>query len=88
MPTISKIVFRKLWKDLLQIRRNQLPDGGGRKLTDDEKVSLCSEFLLGGTDTSITTLQWVMANLVKNQDIQKKLLDEINSVVKPKQDIA
>ncbi|BFG30720.1 hypothetical protein CerSpe_169940 [Prunus speciosa] len=129
MPTISKIVFRKLWKELLQIRRNQvnvilsiikarhewlmskkvnnkfedeecilsyvdslmdlqLPDGGGRKLTDDEKVSLCSEFLLGGTDTSATTLQWVMANLVKNQDIQKKLLDEINSVVKPKQDIA
>ncbi|CAL8155414.1 unnamed protein product [Prunus armeniaca] len=129
MPTISKIMFRKLWKELLQIRHNQvcvilsiikarhewlmskkvnnefeegecilsyvdslmdlqLLDGGGRKFTDDEKVSLCSKFLLSGTNTSTTTLQWVMANLVKNQDIQKKLSDEINSVVKPKQDIA
>ncbi|KAI3868166.1 hypothetical protein MKW92_016999 [Papaver armeniacum] len=39
----------------------ELPDGEGRtrKLTENEMVSLCSEFLNGGTDTTSTTLQWV-----------------------------
>ncbi|KAK9928282.1 hypothetical protein M0R45_025425 [Rubus argutus] len=130
-PTLGKIVFRNLWKELLQLRQNranvlvpiikarqkwllnrsinndhekeedeegilsyfdtlmdlQLPGSTGRKLTDDEKLSLCSEFLMAGTDTTSTTLQWAMANLVKNQDVQKRLLDEINSVVKSDEEI-
>ncbi|CAE6074435.1 unnamed protein product [Arabidopsis arenosa] len=52
-----------------------------RKLNEDEIVSLCSEFLTGGTDTTATALQWIMANLVKNQEIQEKLYEEITSVV-------
>ncbi|KAH7848189.1 hypothetical protein Vadar_034796 [Vaccinium darrowii] len=130
MPRLGKIVFRKLWRELLEIRRNQenvllplilqrrekmnnkmvaenhqkhvenivpyvdtlfglrLPEEyGGRKFTDGEMVSLCSEFLNGGTDTSTTTLQWVMANLVKHQEIQEKLVREINEVVKRDQEI-
>ncbi|KAK4259576.1 hypothetical protein QN277_005893 [Acacia crassicarpa] len=119
LPFLSKIVFRKLWKELLQIRENQvnflipiiksrreeykegklgftayvdtlfdmkLP-GSGRKLTDEELVSLCSEFLLAGTDTTGTTWLWAMANLVKNQAIQKKLVNEIDQVVKPGEEI-
>lgn len=121
MPKIGKLVFRKLWNELFEIRRNQervllpliqarrekknnidekeyilsyvdslldlkLPDGE-RKFSDGEIVSLCSEFLNGGTDTSTTTLQWVMANLVKNQDIQEKLLKEINTVVEAGEEI-
>ncbi|RZC64144.1 hypothetical protein C5167_025904 [Papaver somniferum] len=60
----------------------ELPDGEGRtrKLTENEMVSLCSEFLNGGTDTTSTTLQWVMANLVKYQEIQSKLFDEIKNL--------
>ena len=45
----------------------------GRKLLEDELVSLCSEFLFIGTDTSTAAMQWVMANLVKHQDIQEKV---------------
>ncbi|CAL9244469.1 unnamed protein product [Arabidopsis halleri] len=37
-----------------------------RKLNEDEIVSLCSEFLNAGTDTTATTLQWIMANLIKS----------------------
>ncbi|KAI3974684.1 hypothetical protein MKX01_004413 [Papaver californicum] len=33
-----------------------------------------------GTDTTSTALQWVMANLVKYQDIQSKLFDEIRKI--------
>ncbi|MQM00662.1 hypothetical protein Taro_033399 [Colocasia esculenta] len=62
----------------------EIPDGeSGRnkKLTDDEMVGLCSEFLNAGTDTTSTALQWIMANLVKHQGIQAKLFEEISAVV-------
>ncbi|KAJ9564017.1 hypothetical protein OSB04_009177 [Centaurea solstitialis] len=55
----------------------------GGKLTEKEMVSMCSEFLNAGTDTTSTALQWIMANLVKHPDIQSKLYDEIVSVVGP-----
>ncbi|KAF8083212.1 hypothetical protein N665_0788s0012 [Sinapis alba] len=57
----------------------ELPDEK-RKLNENEIVSLCSEFLNAGTDTTATTLQWIMANLVKNQEIQEKLYQETKSV--------
>ncbi|KAI3719818.1 hypothetical protein L6452_20723 [Arctium lappa] len=57
--------------------------GNGGKLTDKEMVSMCSEFLNAGTDTTSTALQWIMANLVKHPDIQSKLYDEIVTVVGP-----
>ncbi|XP_034677837.1 cytochrome P450 89A2-like [Vitis riparia] len=116
MPRLAKIVFRKLWKELLEIRRNQektlIPiiracrgrekktmvsyldtllelhvQDVGRKLLEEELVSLCSEFLFIGTDTSTAAMQWVMANLVKHQDIQEKVVEEINRVVKPGEEI-
>lgn len=31
-------------------------------------LSLCSEFINTGTDTSSTSLQWIMANLVKERE--------------------
>ncbi|CAN1246504.1 Cytochrome P450 89A9 [Linum grandiflorum] len=52
-----------------------------RKLTEMEIVSLCNEFLNGGTDTTSNILQWIMANVVKYPDIQTKLFDEIKSLV-------
>nr|XP_043608453.1 cytochrome P450 89A2-like [Erigeron canadensis] len=56
-------------------------NGNVRKLTHKEMVSLCSEFLNGGTYTTSTSLQWIMANLVKHPHIQNKLYDEIIEVV-------
>ncbi|WOH14142.1 hypothetical protein DCAR_0933658 [Daucus carota subsp. sativus] len=58
----------------------KLPEEGDRKLSFPEIVSLCSEFLTGGTDTTTTALQWIMANLVKHPEIQGKVYDEIMSV--------
>lgn len=120
-PSLGKIVFRKRWKQLLDMRRNEentliplirarqernkkseeyscvisyvdtlldlwLPDEG-RKLNQQEMVTLCSEFLIGGTDTTSTALQWIMANLVKHQDIQAKLVSEIDGVVRSGEEI-
>ncbi|CAH9121317.1 unnamed protein product [Cuscuta epithymum] len=54
-----------------------------RNLNDGEIVSLVSEFLSAGTDTTSTALQWIMANLVKNPSIQENLYREISSVMGP-----
>ncbi|XVE90376.1 hypothetical protein DITRI_Ditri20bG0072700 [Diplodiscus trichospermus] len=58
----------------------QLPEEK-RKLTEGEIVCLCIEFLNAGTATSSTTMQWIMANLVKYPHIQEKLFMEIKRVV-------
>nr|BAJ95348.1 predicted protein [Hordeum vulgare subsp. vulgare] len=47
---------------LLAVR---VADEGGRQLTDAEMVALCSEFMNGGTDTTVTLLEWIMAELVQ-----------------------
>ncbi|CAK8530376.1 unnamed protein product [Lathyrus sativus] len=52
-----------------------------RKLSEDEMVTLCSEFLTAGTDTTTTALQWIMANLVKYPNVQRKLVKEIGEVI-------
>ncbi|GAB2214194.1 hypothetical protein Droror1_Dr00018534 [Drosera rotundifolia] len=56
-------------------------DGNTRKLTEHEIVSLCSEFINAGTDTTATALQWIMANIVKYPNVQDKLYQEIRDVV-------
>ncbi|CAI0567024.1 unnamed protein product [Linum tenue] len=52
-----------------------------RKMTKPEMMTLCSEFLIGGTDTTSTALQWIMENLVKHPEIQNKVLDEMKSLI-------
>lgn len=121
-PAVTKIVFRRLWNSLVELRLRQaalfvplirarreihkvrksqgveieeggvysyvdsLLDlqapfaGGERKLTEGEIVTLCSEVLSGGTDTTATALQWIMAHLVKEPHIQEKLYEEIRRV--------
>ncbi|GAB4855143.1 hypothetical protein Ancab_023773 [Ancistrocladus abbreviatus] len=55
----------------------------GRKsaLSNPEIVTLCSEFLNGGTDTTGTGIEWAVARLIENPAIQAKLFDEIQATV-------
>lgn len=55
----------------------------GRKSapTTAELVTLCSEFLNGGTDTTATAIEWGIAQLIVNPNVQSKLYEEIRSVV-------
>ncbi|KAL5767485.1 hypothetical protein ACOSP7_014093 [Xanthoceras sorbifolium] len=55
----------------------QIPEENNRNLTDGEMASLCSELLDGGTGTTSTALQWIMANLVKYPEVQEKLFMEM-----------
>ena len=51
------------------------------KLSEEEMVSLCTEFLIAGTDSTSTVLEWIMANMVKYPQIQERHFVEIKGVV-------
>ncbi|XVE99085.1 hypothetical protein REPUB_Repub03eG0166500 [Reevesia pubescens] len=55
----------------------------GRKSapSNSELVTLCSEFINGGTDTTATALEWGIAQLIDNPNIQSKLYNEIKWTV-------
>ncbi|WVZ72195.1 hypothetical protein U9M48_020694 [Paspalum notatum var. saurae] len=61
-------------ESLLAVR---VADDGDRRLTDAEMVSLCSEFINAGTDTTVTLLEWIMAEIVNNPDVQSKVHEEV-----------
>uniref|UniRef100_A0A7N0TS06 Cytochrome P450 n=1 Tax=Kalanchoe fedtschenkoi TaxID=63787 RepID=A0A7N0TS06_KALFE len=52
------------------------PPGRGR-LGEAELVTLVSEIINAGTDTSATTTEWALLHLVQDQQIQEKLYKEI-----------
>ncbi|KAJ7539040.1 hypothetical protein O6H91_11G074600 [Diphasiastrum complanatum] len=53
----------------------------GEKLSDEHLVTLCSELLNGGTDTTVTTLEWAVANIIIQPQIQAEIVKEIERVV-------
>ncbi|KAK7243180.1 hypothetical protein RIF29_37968 [Crotalaria pallida] len=59
----------------------KLPDEGHRYLDEGEIVTLCSEFLGAGADTTSTALHWIMANLVMYPHMQQRVVKEIGRVV-------
>jgi cytochrome P450 family 89 subfamily A len=64
-------------ESLLALR---VPGEDGRPLTDAEIVSLCSEFLNAGTDTTVTLVEWIMAELANNPGVQAKVYEEVTRV--------
>ncbi|XP_040963099.1 cytochrome P450 71A1 isoform X1 [Gossypium hirsutum] len=50
-------------------------------------VSFFQDMFVGGTDTTSTTLEWVMAELMKNTNVMKKVQKEIRNVVGKKAQI-
>lgn len=49
-----------------------------RFLTNDELTAMCLLFLLAGYETTSTTLAYIMYEMAVNQDVQKKLQQEID----------
>ncbi|CAL5016782.1 unnamed protein product [Urochloa decumbens] len=70
--------FTSYVESLLELR---VHEEGGRKVTDGELVSLISEFLGAGTESTAAALEWTMANLVKNPEVQRKLRHEVGTAV-------
>ncbi|KAL9236536.1 hypothetical protein vseg_011192 [Gypsophila vaccaria] len=55
----------------------------GRKTgpTESEIVTLCSEFLNGGTDTTAAAIEWAMGRFIEDPRIQTRLYEEIRATV-------
>uniref|UniRef100_A0A7N0RH58 Cytochrome P450 n=1 Tax=Kalanchoe fedtschenkoi TaxID=63787 RepID=A0A7N0RH58_KALFE len=51
------------------------------KLTTDNVKAFILDFLAGGTDTSATTLEWAMAELMKNPDKINKATEELDRII-------
>ncbi|PIA25242.1 hypothetical protein AQUCO_12200018v1 [Aquilegia coerulea] len=73
-PTAATFAYLDTLFDLTVEGRKSVP-------SDTELVTLCSELLNGGTDTTATGLEWAIARLIDNPDIQSKLYNEIKSGV-------
>ncbi|CAA7059945.1 unnamed protein product [Microthlaspi erraticum] len=56
-------------------------EGSETTPSDEDLVTLCSEFLNAGTDTTGAAIEWGIAELIANPGIQSRLYDEIKSTV-------
>ncbi|KAI4352803.1 hypothetical protein L6164_007021 [Bauhinia variegata] len=60
---------------------------GEEKLQDGDMIAVLWEMIFRGTDTTALLTEWIMAELVLNQGVQARLLDEIDRAVGDKNDI-
>ncbi|XP_009790925.1 cytochrome P450 78A7-like [Nicotiana sylvestris] len=54
---------------------------GEEKLHEDDMVAVLWEMIFRGTDTTALLTEWVIAELVLNQEIQEKLHNELETIV-------
>ncbi|CAN6811527.1 unnamed protein product [Brassica oleracea] len=69
-------------KDLLDTLLSAYRDENAEyKLTMNHIKALFAELFVGGTDTSSSTIQWIMAEIINSPNTLRKLREEIDSVV-------
>ncbi|KAL0409552.1 UNVERIFIED_CONTAM: Labd-13Z-ene-9,15,16-triol synthase, chloroplastic [Sesamum radiatum] len=64
---------------LLELKEQQVGEGSSFGLTQIKAVLM--DIVVGGTDTTATTVEWVMAELLHNPDIMKKVQEELTDVI-------
>ncbi|RZC85882.1 hypothetical protein C5167_026541 [Papaver somniferum] len=52
-----------------------------RKMSDRHIYAFIMEAISGGTDTTVSTVEWVMTEVVRNPEVMRKTKDEIAQVV-------
>jgi cytochrome P450/nitrite reductase/ring-hydroxylating ferredoxin subunit len=57
---------------------------GQRPLTDDEVLANVFTILLAGEDTTANTIAWIAYFMACRPDIQRKMQDEVDSIIGPK----
>ncbi|KAJ0105789.1 hypothetical protein Patl1_18153 [Pistacia atlantica] len=69
-------------KDLLDILLHLQKDGNlDNNLTRENIKAILLDMFVGGTDNTATTLEWAMAELVKNPSVMRKTQEEVRRVV-------
>ncbi|KAG6635080.1 hypothetical protein CIPAW_11G018600 [Carya illinoinensis] len=69
---------------LLQLQRDGMLEF---EFTDDNLKAILLDMFVAGTDTTSTTLEWLLAELIKNPSIMKRAQDEVRTVVGKKSKI-
>ncbi|CAI9293043.1 unnamed protein product [Lactuca saligna] len=74
--------------DLVDVLFNIKERGGLRfPVTDNNIKAIFLNMLIGGTDTSVVTIEWAMTELMKNPDVMKKAQAEVREVFKGKKTV-
>lgn len=55
-------------------------------LTEKDLLVTAEDYLLAGTDTTSITMSMVLYQISRNAEVQRKMLEEINSVLKPNEE--
>ena len=63
---------------LLKLQKDGMLDF---ELTQDDLKAILLDMFVGGSDTTSTALEWVIAELIKNPNIMKRTQEEVRSVV-------
>ncbi|KAL9245435.1 hypothetical protein vseg_019093 [Gypsophila vaccaria] len=54
---------------------------GSDVLPDSDMIAVLWEMIFRGTDTVAVLIEWILARMVRHQDVQSKVHDELNDVV-------
>ncbi|KAK8987041.1 hypothetical protein V6N11_055358 [Hibiscus sabdariffa] len=68
-------------KDFVSIIMQLQKDGMFENLTQDNIKAILLDMFVAGTDTSTTTLEWMMAELLRHPNSMKKVQQEVRNVV-------
>ncbi|XP_065874632.1 cytochrome P450 71A1-like [Euphorbia lathyris] len=72
---------------LLQIQKNGDPEA---QLHEDNLKAILTDMFVAGTETTSTTMEWLMAELIKDEKVMRKAQEEVRKVIgnKPKVEAA
>ncbi|KAJ0578365.1 putative cytochrome P450 [Helianthus annuus] len=68
-------------KDFLQVLLNYKDEKGAIPLSRDEIKLILLDIMIAGTETSATTVEWAMSNIMQDHNIMKKIQEELVEIV-------
>ncbi|KAF3436746.1 hypothetical protein FNV43_RR19495 [Rhamnella rubrinervis] len=83
----ANLVATNDFVDILLRAQNQNDEMPGFELTQKDIKGILADMFVGGTVTSSTGMEWLMAELVKNPKVMKKAQEEVRRVVGKKSKI-
>ncbi|XP_065864406.1 cytochrome P450 71A1-like [Euphorbia lathyris] len=75
-------------KYLIDILLHLQKEGNELDLSKDNIRAILMDMFIGGIDTSAATMEWMMAELMKNPSIRKKAQEEVRRIVGKKSEIS
>ncbi|XP_065878611.1 flavonoid 3'-monooxygenase-like [Euphorbia lathyris] len=82
-----KVMRRGTHKDMLttliSLKEEEADDGEGGKITDTEIKALLLNMFTAGTDTTSSTVEWAIAELIRHPKILTQLRRELDTIVGP-----